>query len=69
MLQICNRQLSRRAEQEEIKNCEVNVWLRKKVNVVGLASGILTRCVATEIADLEQISVRNIKFAKSGKEI
>lgn len=47
----------------------MNVWLKKKVNVVGLASGILTRCVAMEIADLERISVRNTKSARVGKEM
>ena len=38
------------------------------MNVVGLANGTLTRCVAMEIADLEQIFARNIKLAKNGKE-
>lgn len=47
---------------------EVIVWQRN-VDVAELVNGTLTRCVVTEIATLEQISVGNIKFAKSGKEI
>lgn len=71
MLGVCNRQLSRRAESEEIKSCEVMAWQEKRINAsaVEIVNGIQMRSVVMETVHLERIFVGNIKLVMNGKEI